>query len=58
MEELYFKSLVMIKRLNINNEKEYNKLVPNYLVLNTESMKYISQTKNFKKIIQIAKEVV
>lgn len=57
MKEAYLKSLHMIKELNIRNEKEYNKLLHSYLILNAESLKYISQTKSFKKIIKIAKEV-
>lgn len=57
MEEAYIKSLQMIKQLNIKSEKEYNKLVQNYLILNVESLKYISRTRKFRKIIQLAKEV-
>ena len=57
MKEAYLKSLQMIKELNIRNEKEYNKLLHNYLILSTESLKYISQTRSFKKIVKIAKEV-
>ena len=57
MKEAYLKSLQMIKKLNIKNEKEYNKLLHNYLILNAESLKYISQTRSFKRIIKIAKEV-
>lgn len=57
MAEAYIKSLQMIKQLKIKSEKEYNKLVPNYLILNVESLKYISGTRKFRKIIQLAKEV-
>lgn len=57
MKETYLKSLQMIKRLNIKSEKQYNKLLHNYLILNVESLKYISQTRSFRKIIQLAKEV-
>lgn len=57
MKETYNKSLQMIKALNIKNEKEYNRLVRNYLILNAESLKYISRTRRFKKIIKLAKEV-
>lgn len=57
MEEAYEKSLQMIKRLDLKNEKQYNELLKNYLLLNSESLKYISQTRSFKKIIKIAKEV-
>ena len=57
MKEAYLKSLQMIKELNIRNEEEYNKLLHNYLILNIESLKYISQTRSFKKIVKLAKEV-
>lgn len=58
MKQAYFKSLQMIKRLNIKSEKQYNQLLNNYLILNLESLKYISQTRSFRNIIQLAKEVV
>ncbi len=58
MKEYYLKSLKMIKLLNIRTVKEYNKLLENYLVLNVESLKYITQTRRFSEIVKIAKEVV
>lgn len=57
MKENYLKSLRMIKILKIKNEKEYNKLLKDYLILSSESLKYISQTRNFRKIIRLAREV-
>lgn len=57
MKEEYEKSLRMIKELNIKNKKEYRKLVRNYLILNLESLKYICQTKRFRKIRKLAKNV-
>lgn len=57
MKETYLKSLQMIKRLKIKNEKQYNQLLNNYLILNLESLKYISQTRSFRKIVQLAEEV-
>lgn len=57
MKELYIKSLRMIKELNVKNKKEYRKLVRNYLILNLESLKYISQTKSFRKIRKLAKNI-
>lgn len=57
MKEMYIKSLQMIKELNVKNKKEYRKLVRNYLILNFESLKYISQTKSFRKIRKLAKGV-
>lgn len=55
MTSAYEKSLQMIKELNIKNKKEYRKLVRNYLILNFESLKYMSQTKSFRKIKKMAK---
>ena len=57
MKEMYTKSLQMIKFLKIKSEEEYIRLVKNYLILNAESLKYISRTRNFKKIIKLAGEV-
>lgn len=57
MKENYLKSLRMIKILKIKNETEYNKLLKDYLILSAESLKYISQTRNFRKIIKLAREV-
>ena len=57
MKEMYIKSLQMIKVLNIKKEKDYNKLLHNYLILSSESLKYISKTRRFRKIIKLAREV-
>lgn len=57
MKENYLKSLQMIKMLDIKTEEEYNKLLKDYLLLSLISLKYISQTNNFKEIIVQAKEV-
>ena len=55
MKSAYQRSLQMIKELNIKNKKEYRKLVRNYLILNFESLKYMSKTKSFRKIKKMAK---
>lgn len=57
MKEMYIKSLQMIKKLNIKNEKDYSRLLRDYLLLNTESLKYISQTRSFRKIIKLSKKI-
>lgn len=57
MEEYYIKSLRMINKLKIKSKKEYNKLLEYYLILNIESLEYMAQTRSFKRIIEIAKEV-
>lgn len=57
MKEAYLKSLQMIKVLNIKNRNEYNRYKNYYLVLNIDSLKYISDKRNFNDIIRIAKEV-
>lgn len=57
-KEAYNKSLQKIAEYNIRNETEYNKLAKEYLLLNSESMKYISQVKDFSEVIQKAKAVI
>ena len=57
MKEMYIQSLRMIKNLNVKNKKEYIKLVQNYRILNLESLKYICQTKRFRKIKKIANNI-
>lgn len=57
MKENYLKSLQMIKVLNIKNKKEYNKLHSYYLILSIESLRYISGTRSFRKIMKLAREV-
>ena len=57
MKQAYLRSLQMIKILNIKNRNEYNRYKKYYLVLNIDSLKYISGKRNFDDIIKIAKEV-
>lgn len=57
MEENYKKSLQMIKLLKIKTKKQYERLLDNYLLLSVESLKYITQTRNFKNILKLAREV-
>lgn len=55
MKEYYLKSLQMIKVLKIKNKDEYKMLMKSYLLLSIDSLKYISQTRNFKQIIKLSK---
>lgn len=57
MKQAYLRSLQMIKILNIKNRNEYNRYKKYYLVLNIDSLKYISDKRNFNDIIRIAKGV-
>lgn len=57
MHELYQKSLQMIKECNIKKESEYIELARNYSILNIESLKWMAQTRRWRKIIKIANEV-
>lgn len=57
MKEMYIKSLQMIKNLNVKNKKQYIKLVRDYRILNLESLRFISQTKSFRKIRKLANNI-
>ena len=55
MEELYKKSLQMIKILKIKDEEEYKKLNKYYFMLSVETLKFISGTRRFSKIVKLSK---
>lgn len=57
MENYYIKSLQIIHLLKIKTEREYNKLLNDYLILTLESLKYISQTRDFNKIVKLSMEL-
>lgn len=57
MKEAYKKSLQMIKILNIKTEKEYIKILRDYLLLSLPSLKYMSGEEDFNKIIKLSEEV-
>lgn len=57
MKEAYKKSLQMIKILNIKTEKEYIKVLRDYLLLSLPSLKYMSGEEDFNKIIKLSEEV-
>ena len=57
MEEIYMKSLQMIKILKIKNKREYNKIKNFYFLLNIDSIKHLTWKRNFKDIIKLANEI-
>lgn len=57
MEKEYKKALQMIKIMKIKNQKQYSEITKYFFLLNIQSLKYISGTKNFRKIIKMAEEV-
>lgn len=58
IENYFLVSLQVIKYLYIRNEKEYNSLVKEQELLSSESLKYITQKRNFKDIIKFARKEV
>ena len=57
MQELFIKSLQMIKVLDIKKQSEYERIITYFLVLSPESLKYIAQKDTFAEIIEMAKYV-
>lgn len=53
MQKQFIKSLQMIKILGIKNQAQYKNLSKDFLVLSLDSLKYISQKKDFKEIIRL-----
>lgn len=58
IENYFIVSLQMIKYLYIRSEKEYNSMVKEQELLSSESLKYITQKRNFKDIIKLARKEV
>ncbi len=58
MKEFFLNSLQMIKDLNIKSEKEYFNLLKENTnsLLSPESLKYMCNTRSFKKIIKLSLE--
>lgn len=56
MQEMYIKSLQIIKYGKIKSAKQYTEMLNYFQALNVESLKYITG-KNFKGIIKLAEEI-
>ena len=57
MKNEFIKSLQMIKILKIKDQEQYEKISKDFLVLSLDSLKYISQKKDFKEIVKLANEI-
>ena len=57
MKNEFIKSLQMIKILKIKNQEQYENMSRDFLVLSLDSLKYISQKKDFKEIVKLANEI-
>lgn len=55
MKIAYQKSLQMIKILKIRTEKEYVKILNDYLLLSLPSLKYVTGKTDFDEIVKLAK---
>ena len=55
MKEAYKNSLKMIKILRIRTEKEYAKILKDYLLLSLPSLKYVTEKRDFDEIVKLAK---
>ena len=57
MENEFIKSLQMIRILGIKNQSDYEYLAKDFLILSSESLKYMSQKKSFEEIIKMANDI-
>lgn len=57
MKNEFIKSLQMIKILGIQNQTQYKSLSRDFLVLSLDSLKYISQKKDFKEIVKMSEVI-
>lgn len=54
MQEQFIKSLQVIRVLDIKKQSDYENLTNYFLILSSESLKYISQKNNFSEIVDMA----
>ena len=57
MKNEFIKSLQMIKMLEIKNQEQYKNLSRDFLILLLDSLKYMSQQKDFKEIVKMANKI-
>ena len=57
MKNEFIKSLQMIKILKIKTQDQYKNISKDFLVLSLDSLKYISQKKDFKEIVKMANDI-
>jgi hypothetical protein len=57
MEEAYKQSLLLIKTYKIRTQAQYLKLAKEYFILNTITLKILSNTKDFNKIVEYARKM-
>ena len=57
MKREFFKTLQMIKILKITTKEEYERLSKDFLILSSNSLKYISQKNDFSEIVKMANEI-
>ena len=57
MKELFIKSLQMIKILGVNSQSDYEFLTRDFLILSSESLRYMAQKDSFEEIVKMANEM-
>lgn len=57
MNNEFVKALRIIKTLKIERPEQYKKLLKDFRLLSLNSLKYMSQKKDFKEIIKMAEEL-
>ena len=57
MKEFFIKSLQMIKILGIKNKADYECLTRDFFIMSSESLRYMSQKRSFKEIVEMANNI-
>ena len=57
MNNEFVKALRIIKALKIERPDQYKKLLKDFSLLSLNSLKYMSQKKDFKEIVKMAEEL-
>lgn len=57
MQKIYKQCLLLIKINKIRTETEYLKLAKEHFILNSITLKMLSNTKDFQQVIKIARKM-
>lgn len=57
MEEAYKQSLLLIKMYKIKTQAQYLELAEEHFILSTTTLKILTNTKDFQKVIKYARKI-
>lgn len=57
MKKYFEQTARLVQMFNVKNKRQYKRLMFNYAVLSLQSLQYITNERNHKKILRILREI-